>query len=162
MPCPSHPRLDHFNYTCRRVQIMKLLVTQFSPPSCHLIPLRSKYPPQHPVLKHPQSMFAPFSKTKIVSIPLINAELFSQNMRSFCWMWIGNVFVDRSRYLHVAFSLKVIKLNHPKFYRRVHQTRWTRSVREWTYVRINHSTPLALDECREEIWTETFLRLTPL
>jgi hypothetical protein len=29
---------------------------QCSPFSCHLIPLRSKYPPQHPVLKHPQSM----------------------------------------------------------------------------------------------------------
>jgi hypothetical protein len=29
---------------------------QFSPFSCHLIPLRPKYPPQHPVLKHPQSM----------------------------------------------------------------------------------------------------------
>jgi hypothetical protein len=32
---------------------------QFSPFSSHLIPLRSKYPPQHPVLKHPQSMFLP-------------------------------------------------------------------------------------------------------
>jgi hypothetical protein len=32
---------------------------QFSPPSCHLISLRSKYPPQHPVLKHPQSMSFP-------------------------------------------------------------------------------------------------------
>jgi hypothetical protein len=29
---------------------------QFSPPSLHFIPVRSKYPPQHPVLKHPQSM----------------------------------------------------------------------------------------------------------
>jgi hypothetical protein len=29
----------------------------FSPPSCHFIPLRSKYSPQHPVLKHPQSPF---------------------------------------------------------------------------------------------------------
>jgi hypothetical protein len=29
---------------------------QFSPLSRHLIPLRSKYPPQHPVLKHLQSM----------------------------------------------------------------------------------------------------------
>jgi hypothetical protein len=28
----------------------------FSPFSRHLIPLRPKYPPQHPVLKHPQSM----------------------------------------------------------------------------------------------------------
>jgi hypothetical protein len=29
---------------------------QFSPFSRHLIPFRSKYPPQHPVLKHPQSV----------------------------------------------------------------------------------------------------------
>jgi hypothetical protein len=27
---------------------------QFFPPSHHSIPLRSKYSPQHPVLKHPQ------------------------------------------------------------------------------------------------------------
>jgi hypothetical protein len=38
---------------------VKLLVTQFSPASRHFISLRSKYPPQHPVLKHPQSMFLP-------------------------------------------------------------------------------------------------------
>jgi hypothetical protein len=38
------------------VQVMKLLTTQFSPPSCYFISLRSKYSPQHPVLKHPQSI----------------------------------------------------------------------------------------------------------
>jgi hypothetical protein len=32
---------------------------QFSSLSRHFIPLRSKYLPQHPVLKHPQSMFLP-------------------------------------------------------------------------------------------------------
>jgi hypothetical protein len=32
---------------------------QFSPFFRHLIPFRSKYPPQQPVLKHPQSMFLP-------------------------------------------------------------------------------------------------------
>jgi hypothetical protein len=32
---------------------------QFSPFSCDLVSLRPKYPPQHPVLKHPQSMFLP-------------------------------------------------------------------------------------------------------
>jgi hypothetical protein len=32
---------------------------QFSPTSCHFISLRSKYNPQHPVLKQPQSMFLP-------------------------------------------------------------------------------------------------------
>jgi hypothetical protein len=32
---------------------------QFSPTSCYFISLRSKYSPQYPVLKHPQSMFLP-------------------------------------------------------------------------------------------------------
>jgi hypothetical protein len=54
MPLPSHPpRLDHSNYTWRRVQIMKLLVMQFSPFSRHLISLRSKCSPRRPALKHP-------------------------------------------------------------------------------------------------------------
>jgi hypothetical protein len=39
----------------RRVQIQK----QFSPPSPHFTPLRSKCSPQHPVLKHPQSFSLP-------------------------------------------------------------------------------------------------------
>jgi hypothetical protein len=44
----SHPPWpDYSNYTWRRVHIMKLLVTQFSPFTGQLIPLRSKYPPQH-------------------------------------------------------------------------------------------------------------------
>jgi hypothetical protein len=31
LPCPSHPPwLDHSNYTWRRVQVMKLLLMQFS------------------------------------------------------------------------------------------------------------------------------------
>jgi hypothetical protein len=57
MPCSSHPPwLDHSNYTWSRVQVMKLLIIQFSWTSCHFISLRSKYS-QRPVLKHPQSMF---------------------------------------------------------------------------------------------------------
>jgi hypothetical protein len=33
IPCPSHPPwLDHSNYTWRRVQVMELLVMQFSHP----------------------------------------------------------------------------------------------------------------------------------
>jgi hypothetical protein len=40
---PYHPpRLDNSNYTWRRVQVMKLLVMQFSPNSRHSIPLWSK------------------------------------------------------------------------------------------------------------------------
>jgi hypothetical protein len=35
MPCPFHtPWLDHSNYTWRRLQVMKLLIMQFSPTSC--------------------------------------------------------------------------------------------------------------------------------
>jgi hypothetical protein len=55
IPCQSHPPwLDHSNYTWRRVQFMKHLIMQFSPTSRHFISLRSKYSPQHPLLKHPQ------------------------------------------------------------------------------------------------------------
>jgi hypothetical protein len=44
-PRPSHPpRLGYSNYTCQRVQITKLLIAQFSPLSCQLISLPSKYP----------------------------------------------------------------------------------------------------------------------
>jgi hypothetical protein len=40
MTCPPHPPwLDHSNYTWRRVQIMKLLIMQFSPTSCHFTSL---------------------------------------------------------------------------------------------------------------------------
>jgi hypothetical protein len=44
MPRPPLPsRLDHSNYTWRRVQITMLLVIQFSPFSRHLIHLQSKF-----------------------------------------------------------------------------------------------------------------------
>jgi hypothetical protein len=33
---------------------------QFCPLSCNPIPLWSKYPPQNPDLKHPQSVFLPY------------------------------------------------------------------------------------------------------
>jgi hypothetical protein len=58
--CPPYPCwLHHFNYTWQRVQVMKLLIMQFCPTSYHFIRLWSKYSPQHPVLRHPQSMFLP-------------------------------------------------------------------------------------------------------
>jgi len=58
MTHPSHsPRFDHPNNICRGLQIIKLLITQFSPLSCYLVPLRPKYSPQHPIPKHPQPTF---------------------------------------------------------------------------------------------------------
>jgi hypothetical protein len=49
MPHPSHPpRLDHSNYSWRRVQITKFLVMQFPPSSRHFIPPQSEFPPRRP------------------------------------------------------------------------------------------------------------------
>jgi hypothetical protein len=52
MPRLSHPpQLANSNYTWWRAQITQLLVMQFYPSGRHFIPLRSKYSPQHNVLK---------------------------------------------------------------------------------------------------------------
>jgi hypothetical protein len=51
------PWLYHSNYTWRRLRVIKILISQFSPLSHHFIPLRSKYSPHHPVLKHPSVYF---------------------------------------------------------------------------------------------------------
>jgi hypothetical protein len=39
------------------VQIMKLVIIEFSSLPCYLVPLRSKYSPQHPILKHAEPAF---------------------------------------------------------------------------------------------------------
>jgi hypothetical protein len=60
MPRPSHSSwFDHPNNICWAAQIIKLLIMQCSPLSSHLIPLRLKYLPQHPILKYPVPMFLP-------------------------------------------------------------------------------------------------------
>jgi hypothetical protein len=84
-------RLDNSNITRRRIQIMKLLVMQFSPPSRLSIPLRSKYFPQHPVLKHPQFMLLSFyqrpcftpiqNQGQNYSLVHSNLYIFQQQMR---------------------------------------------------------------------------------
>jgi hypothetical protein len=64
MPRSSRPPwLGYRNTTWRGVQVTKFLIMQSSsaspPASHHFLPLRSKYFPQHPVLKHPQCTFLP-------------------------------------------------------------------------------------------------------
>jgi hypothetical protein len=65
------PRLSHSSrfyypkYIGWEVQIINVLVMQFSPFPYYLVPLRPKYLSQHPLLKHPQPSFyadACFSK----------------------------------------------------------------------------------------------------
>jgi hypothetical protein len=54
MPRLSQPPcFDHPNNTGRRVQTMQLLIMQFTPTSCHLIPLRSKYYPNNTEINPP-------------------------------------------------------------------------------------------------------------
>jgi hypothetical protein len=52
MPCLRHSWFDLPNTLWWWVQIMKLPIVQLSPFSDYFIPLRSKYSPQQPVLKH--------------------------------------------------------------------------------------------------------------
>jgi hypothetical protein len=70
MSCPSHPPwLDPPNYIQKSVQVMELLNVQICPTSCHFLSLWSKYPPQHPILKHPLSIFLPscaFSLAQVI------------------------------------------------------------------------------------------------
>ena len=57
-PRPSHScRFYHPDNIWWAVQIIKLLITEFSPLPCYFVPVRSKYSPQHPVLKHPRPKF---------------------------------------------------------------------------------------------------------
>ena len=56
---PSPPPFHHPNNTLHLVQIMKFLIMQFFPFLCYFLPLRPKYPPQHPILDHSQPMFLP-------------------------------------------------------------------------------------------------------
>jgi hypothetical protein len=60
MPRTTHsPRFDLPNDIWGWAQIMKLSITQLSPFSRYFIPLRSTHSPQHPVLRHSQSMLFP-------------------------------------------------------------------------------------------------------
>jgi hypothetical protein len=66
-----------WSLTWRSVQIMKPLIMQLSPLSRHIIPLLSKYPPQHPVLKHPQSIIIGFCVLLCSSLN-VRAKLHAQ------------------------------------------------------------------------------------
>ena len=60
MPSPSHSsRFYHPHNIGWGVQINYLLVMQSPPFPRYLVPPRSKYSPQHHVLKHPQTTFLP-------------------------------------------------------------------------------------------------------
>jgi len=56
---PHSSWFDHPNNNGWAVQIIKLHIMQFSAFPCYLVPLRPKYSPQHPIIKHPQPTLLP-------------------------------------------------------------------------------------------------------
>jgi hypothetical protein len=46
---PHLPWFDRPNNIWRSMLVMKLLIMQYSPASCHFLSIRSKYSPQHPI-----------------------------------------------------------------------------------------------------------------
>ena len=56
---PQSSRFYHPNNIWWGVQVIKLLIVWFSPFPCYFVPLRPKYSPQQPFLKHLQPSFLP-------------------------------------------------------------------------------------------------------
>jgi hypothetical protein len=56
--CPSHSsRFDYPEIFGKEYRLVSSTLYSFSPLPCYLIPLRPKYSPQHPILRHPQPTF---------------------------------------------------------------------------------------------------------
>jgi hypothetical protein len=70
---------------------------QFSPFSRHLIPLRSKYPPQHPALKHPQSMFSYFPLSFITSSLSLHVRSLSSSHAYYSFIFYLLILQERKR-----------------------------------------------------------------
>jgi hypothetical protein len=76
------------------VQIMKLVVMHLSPTSYHFARLLSKYSPQRPVLKHPQSIFQRSNLTPL-----------KQNHITFInFIFVGCILL---RYLHILYCSRM-------------------------------------------------------
>ena len=58
--CPTHLiHVDHLNNIWWALQIIQLIIMQFSPLPYYLFPIRPKYLPQYPILEHCQPAFLP-------------------------------------------------------------------------------------------------------
>lgn len=97
--CALHVRpisfflIYHSNIWCR-VQIMEPLITQFSPPSCRFVPLRSQYS-----LKN--SVFSPIKTGKIIAV-----------LRSAMALILSWVFHERS--FNIRFNIFYLDSHEPR------------------------------------------------
>jgi hypothetical protein len=73
---PHPPSYNHPTNVRWRIQAMKYVIMQFSPWSVFL-PFRSKYLPQHSVLRNPQSMFLPQSERRSFAPTQYNWQNYS-------------------------------------------------------------------------------------
>ena len=97
MPSPSHSsRFHHPHNIMWAVQIIKLFIMKFSSSSFYLVPLKPKYSPQHPILKHPQSRFLPQYQRPSFTPIQNNRQLFFFTNATTCsyelswfpsWLW---------------------------------------------------------------------------
>jgi hypothetical protein len=86
---------------------MKLLVMQFSPTSCHFIPLWSKYSPHHPVLKHPQSTFLPQCRRPNFK-PILNLLSFRYSL----FLFLKYLLVSRLTWYRLSPFISLGSCNH--------------------------------------------------
>jgi len=94
MACLSHPpRFDHLNNIWWSIKIMQLFVMP-STASCHFFLLRFTYSLQHPVLKHPQSVFftycdrqsfTPIHTSKIVVLCILIFKFTERRQEDILW-----------------------------------------------------------------------------
>jgi hypothetical protein len=87
---------------------MKLLIMQFSPISCHFISLRSKYSPQHPVLKHPHFLLK--SKRLSASIVLIIHKAIIRSVMAYAspaWAFAVDTYLMKLQGLQKWFSATI-------------------------------------------------------
>ena len=70
---------------------------QLSPFPCHLVPLRSKYFPQHPILKHPQPAFLPQCERPGFTTIQNHGQKFQSIRKNKLWMELRTLCV----WLHI-------------------------------------------------------------
>jgi hypothetical protein len=106
MSCPSQSSWLHHPNIWWGVQSIKLFVMQSSPLPCYLIPLRPKYPPQHPILENPQPTFLPLCEWPSFTPIQNNRHLNIDSIWIFeCHVIISGLAVTWSRqYLVTVFA----------------------------------------------------------
>jgi hypothetical protein len=111
----SPPWFDHPNNILWRVQIMNHLSMKFSSAFCHFIPVRSKYSPQHPFLKHPQSVFfsycesASFTSLQHNILQYLHFKAFPRNSLLLISSWMQFWFITIiPKLLNFTFNIKLM------------------------------------------------------